>query len=307
MTSRWARVRVGALSVALCFAVSCGGSQGASGDSGVLRDAGGGPGDGGAWDAGKKPAMAGPWGPISVAATDGGLGESFGVQISGHGEDGGAVGSVSIQGDVGTLEIAGVSFPVVAYEQIPFSAADETLYQLLGASADELLVAWAYCNAGALNEIWYETTAGVPVSYEPATGTCTASTAAVSAAVELPAVRLNALELVRGFALQGPTLSFNGSDAGLMQLGGQSLWVYPFNTVDCTTCGDGSAGWYELHSVLWNPATSATCFGIYYLFVVSPPAPVGLDYVLCLPTLDDPTNGGTSFQVSYSYPNPDAG
>ena len=287
MASACSRSRGYAL-VAICaLAAACGSSRSdGEGDGGVAvgGDAGGRSGsDGGAVDAGPN---SGPWAPISIAATAGPLTEAFDVQISGQGLDGGAVGAVSIRGDVGTLEISGTTFPVVAYEQIFFATADETLYQLLGAGPDRLVVAWAYCSAGTLNEIWYETTAGVPVTYEAASGTCSAVTSTDSVAVDLPAVQLGALGLVQGFTLQGAQLSFVGADAGVMELSGQSLWIYPFNTVDCTACGSGSPGWYELHSVIRNPATAETCFGIYYLFVVSPPMPVQLDYVLCLPGLN---------------------
>jgi hypothetical protein len=120
--------------------------------------------------------------------------------------------------------------------------------------------------------------------------------------VEFPPVDLPAIDLVQGFAMQSPQLSFDGSGAGVMELGSGSYSVYPFNAVDCST-GCGTPGWYELHSVLWDPTTADACFGIYYLFVESPPVDVQLDYVLCLPTLEDPTAGGVSLSAMYSYPD----
>lgn len=251
--------------------------------------------DGGAPDA------ASPEAPISIAATQGNLSEGFEVEISGQGQ-GGSVGAVTVSGNVGTLEISGATYPVAVYEQIPYSAAGDTLYQMLGAAPDKLIVAWAYCSAGALTYVYYETTEGVPVTYDSATGTCTATSGAHSATVEFPSVTLKGLPLVQGFTMTDSQLSYDGSDAGVMDLANEPYSIYPFDTVDCSSdCG--SPGWYELHSVLWNAAAAQACFGIYYLFVETPPADIRLDYVLCLPGLNDPAPGGVLFPGSYSYPD----
>ena len=58
--------------------------------------------------------------------------------------------------------------------------------------------------------------------------------------------------------------------------------MLPFTSVDCTMCG--GAGWWELHSLLWNG--DAACFAILYL--QNGNEPMQLDCALCLPALDDP-------------------
>jgi hypothetical protein len=83
-----------------------------------------------------------------------------------------------------------------------------------------------------------------------------------------------------------------------MEIGGVPWTVSPFALVDCST-GCGTPGWYELHSIYWNAAGTSTCFGIFYL-VEGSPSSVALDYSICLPGLDDPTDGGAVFRANWT-------
>jgi hypothetical protein len=234
---------------------------------------------------------------LSVPATNGTLPLAFDATISGIGSV--DVGAFQIATDVGTIDVEGTSIPAVAYDQIPFGS--YTLYQTLAIDTDRWVIAWAYCNGGTLESVYVESTNGLAGASESATGTCTATTAAITdAAVQFPASDVPPFALVPGFTVQGADINYDGEHAGAMVLDGSTWDFYPFTTVDCST-GCGTPGWYELHSLLWDPSTERACFGIYYL-ILNDADQVRLDYVICLPDLSDPAGPGENFVATYTHP-----
>ncbi len=206
-----------------------------------------------------------------------------------QGEMTGTTMAISVTHNSGTLQIDGMAYPIVVYEQIPWKNFSLTLYQAIAVLADRWAVIWFYCNtvpsspAGAmkLTGIEYEDTLGAPLARYEATGTCSATMHLVSTQLSVPASTLAMASPVQGFALTGPTLSYEGLAPGLMTSGGRSWKVYPFNLVDCSAkCG--TPGWYELHSIFWDATGSETCFGIFYLRA-SDRTKVDLEYPICLP------------------------
>ncbi len=58
----------------------------------------------------------------------------------------------------------------------------------------------------------------------------------------------------------------------------------PYAVVDCTeNCG--TPGWYELHSIVYDPKTAQACYGIVYLFEGGSGA-VELSRSICFPELN---------------------
>jgi hypothetical protein len=193
--------------------------------------------------------------------------------------------SVSITHNVGTLNVDGNRYPVVLYEQIPWPSFTLTLYQALAVLPDRWALIWFYCSGNKLINIQYEETRGAPLAVHDALGSCAATQTPITVPVEALASVPSLGPLVRGFQVRGTSLSYDGTARGTMTFGGRSWTLHPFNLVDCSA-NCGSPGWYELHSLYWDPAGGGqgnpVCFGIFYLEKAAPNA-VRLQYSICLP------------------------
>jgi hypothetical protein len=216
-----------------------------------------------------------------VPASNGTLRLPFDVAIGG--DITGMNMSVSVIHDVGTLSIGANQYPVVVYQQIPWSNFTQTLYQALAVLPDHWAVIWFYCMGNRLTNIEYEDTRGAPIAVYDATGSCTSTMAPIDAAVSVPSSAPALGPLVKGFRVSGTTLTYDGSAPGVMTLDGRPWMLHPFNLVDCSTAC-GTPGWFELHALYWDPASSQTCFGILYLEMATPDS-VRLEYSICLPDL----------------------
>lgn len=274
-------------------------AQQESTDASAIEPDAGEPGDGSAGETGDGPAGetgdAGARVVRAVPAAAATLPLAFDVAI--QGEMAGTTMAVSVSHDSGTLQIGGRTYPIVVYEQIPWSGFSLTLYQAIAVLTDRWAVIWFYCRGSTLTGIDYEDTLGAPLAAFDAAGTCSVAMQSVNAQVTAPASMLTLDSLVRGFAVTGATLSYDGSSPGTMAFGGRSWQVYPFNLIDCSTkCG--SPGWYELHSIFWDTSASETCFGIFYLQSQAPGS-VLLEYSICLP---DGAMPASSFPSHWSHP-----
>lgn len=229
---------------------------------------------------------------IAVPATQGGFAVSATVQISGSGSS--LIGSIDIASNVGTLTLQGAALPAVAYEVQQFDG--YTLYQLLAVDSARLVVAWVYCENGAVTDIYRESTDGLAVDYEAGSGTCGDDGTPTTVQVSLPATSFALPALVPGVVIQGSDLQYDGQNPGTANIAGTAWTFLPFNTVACETCG--TPGWYELHSLLVDPASGTTCFSIFYL-VDGNPDQVHLGYTLCLPTL---TSMNAVLQGTWAHP-----
>lgn len=223
--------------------------------------------------------------------------QEYSAEIEGSGDR--RVTAVSVEGNTGTVRLDGEEIPVVVYLEFYWEYAGILTYTLLGVQEDRLSTFWAYCdNEGNLTQIWYETSDGTPVAYTDASGACANRAEPSASLVEFPPLDLPIPKLLDGFSIEGSDLTWNGEEPGLMDLAGEAWLLYPYNLVDCTEiCGDPGA--WELHSLLWNPATLEACFGIVYLWE-PPEEMVSLDLGLCLPSLDTP---GGVFDATYSAPS----
>jgi hypothetical protein len=106
-------------------------------------------------------------------------------------------------------------------------------------------------------------------------------------------------QLVPGFTIDGPAVHLDGAAPGTVTLGGGTLTLLVFNTVDCTIkCG--TPGWTELHSLLWDPSAVRACFGIVYLRQ-DDLAHVQVAWSLTLPLLTDPA-GNAVLPATWTTP-----
>jgi hypothetical protein len=230
---------------------------------------------------------------LSVAATAGSLAVPFDFSVSTVGEV-----TVDVTHGVGTVQSGnGAALPAFTYERIVWGPSEPglVLYQLLAVGADDWQVVYVYCQGSAVSGVYTEATNAPLVLWE-ATGSCGAeSTAETTEHVNLPADELLLDGLEQNVAVSGPNLQLGSDAVGTMTLSGTAWSVYPFNFVDCSSCG--TPGWYELHSVFWSPGQ--TCFGIYYVFPDTPDYEQ-LNYAVCLPDLTDPTGGVATFDSSWA-------
>lgn len=123
-----------------------------------------------------------------------------------------------------------------------------------------------YCSSdGRLTNFAGEMTDRDVAFLEPVEGTCTDQGPMLTMTVDIPAHTLRHLSLSCGFTVDGQGASLRGSEVGTLSLQGDPAQVYPFHSVDCRE-GCGSFGWYELHSVIWDPAKEIAGFAIFYLY-----------------------------------------
>lgn len=248
-------------------------------------------------DAGSSDAA--PPGHVVAPATTGSWSALEDVSFQGKGAK--DLGAIAIDHGVGTIELQGQSAQAFFFTStsVPTGTADggnafagSRDFEIIAAQADRLIVSFITCTDGKLAYVFYETTDGLssstaiaPDGELAATGTCDIVEKAATEAVSLPALDLAPPPLVAGFQISGSDLSFDGTSAGKANVQGEGFAVYPFNVVDCTGCA--TPGWYELHSVLYDAATNATCLGIFYLNTGAP-TEVELAYEMCLPSVTAP-------------------
>jgi hypothetical protein len=278
-----------AIAVVVALLVACSSDEPAPSISGGAgHDVGGGEAIGGSGGA-AIPAT------IALDASSGVLALDFDIAISGAGSA--FVGAVDLFEASGSIELGGVAYDALIYEQQPF--APWVLYQTLAVASDRWFVVWHYCNGDALEWIWYEGTDGTALTVEPASGTCAAGPGPIAAAVNFDAVDMPLPPLVDGFTIFGANVDIGGAAPGHVTLGSDHL-VLPFEHVDCTTtCG--TPGWRELHALLWDVPAARACFGIFYLFDDDPQ--VLLTYAITLPDLSDPV-GNTLLDATWSFTPP---
>lgn len=237
---------------------------------------------------------------LSVGATDGTL-TLAGADFSVDGIGSSVVGSFSLSHGSGTIELNGKSVRAAVYQRQMFPAQNLRLYQALAIEPDRLWVLWFYCDtmSPALETVYFEATDGTMVQSEPAMGNCQDANMTSMVAAQFPALDLAEPALVDGYTIDGANVKLMGAQPGSVTLGGKTLTVFVFNTVDCRQ-GCGTPGWTELHSLLWDRDGGRVCFAIFYLSE-GDSTHVQLAYSLTLPTLDDPA-GNAILPASWTLP-----
>jgi hypothetical protein len=174
---------------------------------------------------------------------------------------------VSIANSQGTIAFGGRGpAPAFLYGSAPYVAAHRTLYLGLAVTDGAWLPFDLYCSSdGRLTDFAGEMTDRDVAFLEPVEGTCTDAGLMSTMTVEIAAHTVRHVALSCGFTVDGQGVSLRGSQVGTLSLLGDSAQVYPFHAVDCRQ-GCGSVGWYELHSVIWDPVKQIAGFAIFYLY-----------------------------------------
>ena len=201
--------------------------------------------------------------------------------------------SVHIYQNVGTMVIEGQAMETFIQERIEWASKKYTLFQGIAFSTHDFYVYWLYCSEekGA-NFIYYESPKSPKMEGVFIKGTCSSSSTRTDHHVQMPEIQLPSLHPIEGFEVRGGNLQLLSGKTGtfsvydLKSAGFKKFEFLPFAVVDCTKCGDEkTAGWYELHSMIWNADRSEVHFGIFYLNLDERNR-VELHYSLGFPKLD---------------------
>jgi hypothetical protein len=217
------------------------------------------------------------------------LSASYSAAIEGQGSD--VVGAVSISGNVGSIQVSGVTLPTFIQENIPWTDMGYTLYQGLAFDEAHFFVYWVYCQSGKMTSIYLEGVGDQTLENEVASGQCESAVQDTSFQVSVPDIALKPIQPVTGFEINGDRVYLSPtSGLGIVDLPAahEKYLFAPFSRVDCSSCGNG--GWQELHSMFWNKSMDQVCFGIVYL-QNQLPAEISIDYSMCFPDLERSLDG----------------
>jgi hypothetical protein len=249
---------------------------------------------------------------ISIAATSAQYAVAEDTTFTGNGAN--ELGAISISHGVGTIQFQNESANAFFFNAtgVPTGTVDggdldggefaaDRDFEIIAAQDTRLIVAFITCTGPKLTYIFYESTDGIASGKElAASGSCAILEQSTTEVITLPAVAVAPPKLVSGFSITGAQISFDGTHVGSAVVNGESFQLDPFNIVDCTACA--SPGWYELHSLLWDPAGKNACLGILYL-EKNAPATVELAYDICLPSITMPlTADQLDFPASWTSP-----
>ena len=235
----------------------------------------------------------GPEGPPTTEPTMGQIALPFWVDVTGSGSL--SVGDIDLSGGWGTAVIEGEVLPLLAYERQPWPEQGYVLYQALAVASDRWYVVWLYCAGGQLTDLYIEGTAGPPLTPELASGVCEGGQGETVVDVDLPGTTFALLYQGEPFTVEGPDVSLSAGTLGSLFHDGVDYVAAPFETIDCSDCGMG--GWFELHMILWDAASSRACFSIAYL---QEDEVVRFTYTVCLPDLSDPI-GDVSVPATWEF------
>jgi hypothetical protein len=259
------------------------GSAGASADAAADQGADSGATPDAAVDASSPDAAVGSGMPATlvIGASAGTVTDAF--RLSASGTAGTPYGAVSLSADVGTIDLGGGAAPAFVYATV--AEGGYTLYDGFAVTPTSWDAFYLYCNNGALADVYDERVGGHGMVYAPVTGgACSASTTQTAAQVALPAFSISTPAPVGGSTVSGNAIEI-ADGTGTVVVGATRMPLVVFDTVDCSACG--GAGWFELHSIVWDAGQQRAIFVIVYL-INGTPGSVELAYARSLPDLGDP-------------------
>ena len=257
------------------------GSSGSSGStSGAQPGSSTGP-EGSSGSTGSPPASP------AIGPTMGAITLPFRVALGGSGS--GLIGAFDVTDDVGTIEVAGKTLPLLVYERQPWPSQGYTLYQGLAVADDAWVVVWFYCTDAGAESIYVESTDGIALQTLMIDGTCDVLVEDAEVTVDLPGTEFTVVYEGIPSPSMGPEVSVTAGALGHLELGGVDHVVAPFETVDCSTAC-GTPGWYEVHALLWDPLAHRATFAILYLEM---DGSVTMAYGLTLPDLVEGASDAT--------------
>ena len=203
---------------------------------------------------------------LSMASFDASLAVGE-LSLDATGSGSSRIGRISLHGSEGTVEIDGRSLSSIAYERQQFATHQTNLYQVISVAPDRFYLMWIYCRATSpdIYQLWIESTAGEGLAPESGSGSCNDTPGPSNPRLRAPAVSMEWPKPVRGFSASGTGLDLPNGAPGTVLYESETQVAFSFTSVDCSFCG--TPGWYELHSLLWNPSTHAVTLGIFYLMI----------------------------------------
>lgn len=290
--------------VMIACAVIAVGCSSSSNDNESTSSSDGGSNDGAASDGGAN--------AIQFPASDATWTVGEDVSFNGNGKN--DVGAIAVNHGVGTIEFQNESVPVFFFNAtgVPAGTVDggdvdggefasDRDYEIIGVQSSRLIVAFITCTNTDLDFIYYETTDGITSSTElAATGTCAVLENSTAEAVSLPAVSMPEPGVLFDWSITGQNISFDGTKPGTATFVDTTFQLYPFHQIDCSACA--SPGWFELHSLFWDPVKQNACLGILYL-EQNAPSNVELAYFVCLPSVTNPIGAQSlNFPATWTTP-----
>ena len=219
---------------------------------------------------------------LVIGASNGTVTDAFSLTASGTA--GAPYGAVSVSGDVGTIDLGGGAAAGFVYATVNEGA--YTLYDGFAVSQASWDAFYLYCENAALADVYDERVGGHGMIYAAVSGGhCSASAVQTAAHVSLPAFSIATPAPVGGYTVSGNGIEVGADGTGTLDIGATRMPLVVFDDVDCSACG--GAGWYELHSIVWDAAQQRAVFVIVYLINGSATS-VELAYARSLPDLGDP-------------------
>ncbi|MGE5047964.1 MAG: hypothetical protein ACM3PC_05310 [Deltaproteobacteria bacterium] len=173
------------------------------------------------------------------------------------------VGAFRLQQSVGTIEIGGRRLPAVVVAE-SFTADAILLHQIYALADDAFFVVWTYCSGGAIHTAYVLDSRDGIGRFDGASGTCDEVRRTSPTTVRFPGADLPWPRVHTGFEVKGKSLQLHAAAPGAVLYSGAVQAAIPFAVIDCTQC-DAKGGWYELHSILWEPGSGGVTLGIFYL------------------------------------------
>ncbi|HEY6910909.1 MAG TPA: hypothetical protein VI356_16140 [Myxococcales bacterium] len=174
------------------------------------------------------------------------------------------VGAFRLQDSVGTIEIGGRPLPAVVVAESFFTTEAILLHQIYALSDDAFFMVWTYCSGGAIDTAYLLDSRDGIGRFDSANGTCNDVRRTSATTVRFPGADLPWPRVHTGFEVKGKSVQLHAAAPGAVLYSGAVQAAIPYAVIDCTQC-DARGGWYELHSILWDPGSGGVTLGIFYL------------------------------------------
>lgn len=197
-------------------------------------------------------------GAIAVDSAQGALEVMFSLDVTGTGS--GPIGAIGIRQNQGRIAIQGVDLPILSYEST--KTGGFTVHQAIAVADRNWYSLWLYCRDNQLTQVWLEGTDGTILASHSASGQCAHADTQTTLTVAFPSSSVDTVHLRCGADVDGAGLTVH-SGTGTLTFMTDVFTVMIVDAVDCSQCGGN--GWFELHSLFWNPVRHDLGLGIIYL------------------------------------------
>jgi hypothetical protein len=214
---------------------------------------------------------------LTVEATDA-TGTLPRISVVGSGSE--YVAAIALQDGQGTVDIGCETMRFAVYGKYALTT-DVWFYGLAIASDRLYPVAFSCTYDGVLESVYYGGTDGTAFESEAADGTCFEPAEPALAIVRLPPLQAPYPPPVRGYTIEGSTISLSEIGRGTVTVGSVEHELLPF-VADVCHEGCGSSPRHDLHSLLWDAQGGRLSYAIVRVWPDSPEL-ITLDVVVTLP------------------------